>query len=224
MPPINAYIDLHCERIQDGWFEEPFNTLSNLTFFVVAYLLYRNHKNQHTPFLIKFFIAIIIIIGTGSIIFHSSARMWGALSDSIPIAIFAVTYVFAFARHILRAWWMAGFLVVGAYIATYFGVRYMYLGDIRGKMPDGYVSMIPSVYFMAGLTLLLYALKNSSALAFLKITLIAGLAVFFRTIDPMICEDFLIGSHFLWHMLAAAMIYMMVAELARKYRRVDIIS
>lgn len=217
MLPLDKYIDLHCERLQDGWFEEPFNTLSNLTFFVVAFLLYRNHKNLRLPFLAKFFIGIILVIGTGSMIFHSSARFWGALSDSIPIAIFAVTYVFAFARHILRTWWIAGFLVVAAYITTYFGVRYMYLGDIRGKMPDGYVSMIPSVYFMAGLTLLLYALKNSSALAFLKITLIAGLAVFFRTIDLMICIDFPIGSHFLWHMLASVMVYMMVAELIRKY-------
>ena len=222
MPPLSKYIDLHCERLQDGLFEEPINTLSNLTFFLVAYLIYQNFKGSKMPSLAKFFVLIISIIGLGSITFHTTARMWGALTDSIPIAIFALVYVFSCGRHILNMRWFGGFVLIGAFIATYSGVKFLYLGSTHGRMPDGWVSMIPAVYFMFLLTLFMFITRNKSALNFLKISLIAALAVFFRTIDLHLCSEFHIGTHFLWHMLAAGMIYLMVSEVLKNHHRLNL--
>ncbi len=218
MPPLDRYIDLHCERLQDGLFEEPLNTLTNLCFFVASYILHRNTAHfPKRPALISFFIIIICFIGIGSGVFHATARMWGALMDSIPIAMFALVYVFAFGKHVLRMGWLGGFALILLYVFTYHGIKYLYLGVPAGRMPDGWVSMIPSVYFLALLTIWLFALRSKSAVAYLKITIVAAIAVYFRTIDRSICADFHLGTHFLWHALAATMVYLMVKEIIRNY-------
>jgi hypothetical protein len=219
MPPLNAYIDLHCERLQDGLFEEPFNTLSNLVFFVVAYFLVKNHKNR--PLLANVLIALVLCFAVGSIIFHSSARMWGALMDSVPIALYSIIYVVAFGRQIMRTNWLGVLALLGLFIGIYFGVKYLYLGSTHGKMPDGYVTMIPVVYYLFILTGLMYLFKNQSAPVFLKITFVALAAVFFRGLDMMLCDKFALGTHWLWHVLAGGMIYLQIQELIKRYHKVD---
>lgn len=217
MPGFYDYIDLHCERVADGLFQEPLNTLSNFLFFVAAYFLFKQLKKseRHDVKLgfLKFLTFMTVIIGIGSIVFHMSARMWGSVVDVLPIAIFAIVLMYKFARipFGLNRLESVFALFVFAMINISFKINVV-------KAPDGYVSLIPSAVVLCLLSLYMLHTKNSSAKVFLKATAIATIAILCRTVDTMMndygtCHYFPIGTHFLWHSLMAWFIFILIEEL-----------
>jgi hypothetical protein len=226
MPKINDYVDLHCERLADGLMGEPLNILSNILFFVVAYLLFKQYRTAdiRAP-RVKVLIYLVVAFGVGSIIFHSTARMWGALFDVLPIVMFAVLYLYLFARHVLRfhrKWAVA-------LIAFFFIANLIFKANVI-KAPDGYVSLIPSVLVMYCIALYMFATKNRSAMRFATATLVATMAASFRAVDSYLnaedlCEMFPFGTHFLWHVLMAGYVYLTTSDiiLRCKANRMDFI-
>lgn len=213
MPKINEYVDLHCERLADGLMGEPLNVLSNILFFVVAYFLFKQYREAdiRAP-RIKVLIYMIISFGVGSVIFHASARMWGAIFDVLPIVMFAVLYLYLFARHVLRIkrkWAVA-------LIAFFFLANLIFKANVI-KAPDGYVSLIPSVLVMYCIALFMFATKNRSAMRFATATLVATMAATFRAVDSYmngedLCDMFPMGTHFLWHVLMAGYVYIATSD------------
>lgn len=213
MPPLSAYIDLHCERVADGLFGEPLNTISNIGFLIVAFLLAQLARREKiTQPNIWFLIALIGFIGVGSAVFHTTARMWAAaFMDNLPIAIWAITFLIMFCKHVLKLSWAATLLLFTIFIA-----ENVIFKMLINKAPDGYVSLIPSVIFLLALSGLMYFDKNPSFRNFFIATLIAVIAVIFRAIDAPLCDAFPIGTHFLWHLLMAPFVYIVMKELIRR--------
>ena len=211
---IYRYIDVNCERTQDGLFDEPLNSLTGLSYIVVAYMLYRILRTMpQKPFLLKFMIGICVFISIGSVIFHTSARMWGALLDSLPIAIFAVVYMFAMMRHLLGLRWYGILAMMAAFVYANILFKYMVI-----RAADGYISILPTLGFIALITAYMWLTKKPSRKSFLLVTLVSGIAVYFRILDRDICATFPAGTHFVWHLLMAVVIYNLNAELFRNYR------
>ena len=216
---IYRYIDVNCERTQDGLWQEPFNTLTGLAYFLVAYLLWQMLKKRpRRPFLLKFMLGITIAIGVGSMLFHSTARMWAALLDSVPIAIFAAVYMYALMRHILNLRWWGILLVMLVFIAANFAFKYFVI-----RAADGYISILPTLGFIALTTIYMWLSKNPSRKCFLLITLLSFIAVYWRIMDFEICKDFPIGTHFIWHLVMAGVIYNLNAELIRRHHSVQLL-
>lgn len=213
MPKINEYVDLHCERFADGLMGEPLNVVSNILFFVVAYFLFKHYREAdiRAP-RIKVLIYMVVAFGVGSVIFHASARMWGAIFDVLPIVMFAVLYLYLFSRHVLRfqrKWSVA-------LIGFFFIANLIFKANVI-KAPDGYVSLIPSVMVMYCIALFMFATKNRSAMRFSVATLVATLAATFRAVDSYmnaedLCDNFPIGLHFMWHILMAAYVYICTSD------------
>ena len=213
IPPLSAYIDLHCERLADGLWGEPLNTFSNIGFVIVAIMLARLARREKvTSKPIWVLIGLIGFIGFGSAIFHSTARMWAAtFFDNLPIAIWAVTFLIMFCRIILKLSWRATGLLFFVFLA-----ENIIFKILIHKAPDGYVSLIPSIIFLLAIAGLMRYSKNPSFKNFFIATLISVIAITFRAIDMPICEAFPLGTHFLWHALMAPFFYINVKELIRR--------
>ena len=214
MPSFTDYVDLHCERLQDGLFEEPLNMVSNLLFFIGAYFLFKSYKKAdiRAP-RVKFLIYLIVAFGIGSLIFHSTARMWGALFDVLPIAMFAMLYLYEFARHVLRLNRLNTVVMIGI-----FALANVVFKTYVIKAPDGYVSLIPSIMVMYCISLYMFAKRNRSAMRFSTATLLATFAATCRAIDSYmnegsLCQNFPHGTHFLWHSLMAGYVYIVTEDI-----------
>lgn len=213
MPNLNDFVDIHCERLADGLTGEPLNTASNLLFFVGAYFLFKLYREAdiRAP-RIKALIYLIIAFGIGSIIFHSTARIWGSIFDVLPIAMFAVLYLYAFARHVLRL----NRIWTVALIAVFVVANVVFKAHVI-KAPDGHVSLIPSILVMYCIALYMFLKKNRSALRFSSAVILATMAGSFRAIDSYmksegLCDQIPEGTHFLWHVLMAGFVYIVTAD------------
>lgn len=214
MPPLSRYIDLHCERIQDGLFEEPLNTLTSLLFIPLAVMLWRQlAKQPNRPAGIVFLIIMVALIGIGSAVFHTTARMWGALADALPIAIFALGYLYLFNRHVL------GFRLVGILlsVAIFIAANVIFKMNVH-KAPDGYLSLIPTLVLYLFYAFYMLAVKNPSGKITLLAAVLALMAINFRIYDRQLCEQITFGTHFMWHSLMAIFCYLGVREVIKHYR------
>lgn len=96
-------IDIYCERIQPGLWDEPINAISNLSFFIAAWSSWRlvNSLNLQR-YNVKPLIYLIIAIGIGSSLFHTYATGWALLIDVIPITMFQIFYFWVYTRRVMK--------------------------------------------------------------------------------------------------------------------------
>lgn len=104
-----APIDIYCERTGPEFWSEPINAISNLSFFIAALIAYVAAKraDRLEPLTILM-IAMAVIVGTGSFLFHSYATLWAAYADTIPILIFILIQIYTVVRRYLaKPVWLA---------------------------------------------------------------------------------------------------------------------
>jgi hypothetical protein len=213
MPPLNHHVRLYCERTSAELWGEPFNTLSSLGFLIAAWMLwhiYRDYRRQVGPTPeIPILIAIVALIGIGSALFHSVATKGMVLFDVIPIAFFVFFYLYVFSRLLLGFGYLgsAGLFVALAVANIAFKYYYPY------RAIDGYISYIPTFLFLVVLAGFMWFKRHDSALRVFFAAGLAFISLFFRTADREVCSYFPFGTHFLWHLMNAWLIYILVREL-----------
>src|SRR5690242_20724772 len=89
-------VDIYCERLAPGLLGEPLNALTNLGFFLAAFLLLRQKPQGD----LRLLTGLIALIGAGSLSFHVFATGGTAVLDVLFIAVFILFYVYAFFRRI----------------------------------------------------------------------------------------------------------------------------
>ena len=88
------YIDLYCERTGHGFWNEPLNALSNVSFLVAAFVAWRTYlRLERRDPLAVVLIVLAASIGVGSFLFHTFASGWAELADVIPIWSFVAFFV-----------------------------------------------------------------------------------------------------------------------------------
>ena len=96
-------IDDYCERLGPGMWAEPLNVISNLSFFVAAWLLWRYaRKNRMKDTGGYMLIALIAVIGVGSTLFHTFANRLTEWMDVIPIMLFQLALLWLYTRSAMR--------------------------------------------------------------------------------------------------------------------------
>jgi Ceramidase len=101
---MSDYIDLYCERIGPGLFAEPINALSNISFLIAAWAMWRLAKQQQTqlPTELRLLIVLSVSIGIGSGLFHTFATGWANLLDVIPILLFQIWFLWLYTRRVMK--------------------------------------------------------------------------------------------------------------------------
>ena len=88
-----------CERVSDGWFREPVNTLSNFGFVVIGLIIFWIISNEDTSKDNLFFgvtgITLIyataaVYLGPGSMLMHATNTEWGGWADNLSMVMYIV--------------------------------------------------------------------------------------------------------------------------------------
>jgi hypothetical protein len=217
---------IYCERgtAPDFW-AEPLNALSNAAFFVAGlaalyHLSTRRDIDRGAD--VWLLSVLVLVIGTGSFLFHTFAEQWASLADVVPITLFILTFLFTALRTLAGApWWLALLLLL-----PFLGLS-QWIGGLQcggRSCLNGSIAYLPAFGGLAVFALLVAARRHPSAP-----WMAAGLATFalsltFRTIDLPFCPELTfgghaIGSHFLWHILNGTLLYLLLrALMARPVR------
>lgn len=208
-----APIDIYCERLSPDFWAEPVNALTNVAFVlaalwgaVTAWRLGVKHPVA--------WVLIVLggLIGIGSFLFHTYATKWAELADTIPIWTFVAVFVLAAMRYIggmtsARVVRASGLVIVASILTV------SLLATTEGTNPAAAPTLLngSGQYAPALLALVVFAAltrrrKHPSASWIAAAAGVFLMSLIFRTIDRDICATIPLGTHFLWHLLNALMI------------------
>lgn len=208
-PELCRSVDHYCERTGPALDSEPVNAISNVAFLiasVAALRLYSHHTPPQCRSLIQILIVLIAVVGLGSFLFHTVGTRWAEWADVLPILFFILLYVWLILTLFYR-WpnWQKLIAVSLLFLATFF---------LESRAPASFLwggaLYLPTVLTIVILSFTLFRENPSAG----KALVIAG-AVFLlsfaaRTLDMPLCENWPLGTHFLWHLLNAAVLYLLV--------------
>jgi hypothetical protein len=202
------YLDLYCERLGPGLWAEPVNALSNAAFFLAAWLLWRSARRSElhaAP--IALLLTLVLAIGIGSALFHTFATLWARVLDELPILLFQLLFVWLYARRVMGMRRLAaGAMLVAFLAAALYGRQFP-------QLLNGSLVYAPAVILVCVLGAYHYATHKPARAHLVLAAGVLAAAVGLRTLDASVCDRFALGTHFLWHLLVAAVIYMCVSAL-----------
>ena len=207
-----TYVDLYCERLAPGLLGEPLNVLSNAAFFIAAWLVARDARRIGAwRGDIAVLAALLVVVGIGSIVFHTLATSWAQWLDLLPIFVFQLAFLWIYAQRELR--WRA--LTSAALVAAFLAIA-LYARQFQEPL-NGSITYAPALAAI-------FALGVHHRATHPHPWLLAAAAVFtlslvLRTIDAAACERFPHGTHFCWHLLNGVVLYLAVRSLLRPVER-----
>ncbi len=201
----------YCERQSPAFWAEPANAVSNFAFIIAAaaaFLLWRRRGGADYPAL-----ALIIVtasVGVGSFIFHTVATRGAMLLDVIPIAIFIYGY---FLLALRRYFGLP--TAPAAAITLAFAAGSSFAGTIEAL--NGSVAYLPALAALSIFALLLWRQggQRETARALAAAALLFAISLLLRTIDRAICPMFPLGAHFVWHLLNACVLWILLRAAIR---------
>lgn len=207
-----TYLDSYCERAGDpSIWAEPLNAATNLFFIWFAFKSFQLiRKMPDTSFRrtgdIWALTFAMFTIGIGSGLWHTYARQWSVMADVIPIGIFINLYIFSlFMRLAGFRFWQAGLawaMFQGLSIAAELYLPRDFL--------NGSVMYLPTLMVLgAAVGWLKWCERDSwNELGFIALMFVGSLI--FRTMDLSVCDTFPVGTHFVWHMVNAVVLFRLV--------------
>jgi hypothetical protein len=228
-------LNLYCERLGPGLWAEPLNAVSNAAFFVAAiaaFLLWRRAGGRDTPALLL--ILVVVAIGIGSTIFHTVATRGAIVLDIAPIAIFIAGYLVLVWYRYLKFGLAASIAALVVFeIISFAAPAVTPPAFLNRSVP--YLPALLMLIVAAALVQGKAAQVGYSRLAVNTnrsrvnprserqdspeaatsewLWIAAGLftaSFFLRSVDMAVCRFFPFGTHFIWHCLNAAVLYVLL--------------
>ncbi len=201
---MNTYIDSYCERINPGLFAEPLNAFTNIAFFIAAFLAYTLARRENAlDWKSGSLIALMVVIGIGSSLFHTFATLWASLSDTLPILFYQITFLVLYAQNVMKMKCRYSIALLGAFLLTIYG-----FGILPQDWFNGSLGYAPALLFILGLGL--WHIRNApheKPILFIAAGVFM-LSLTFRSLDMRFCEALPFGLHFLWHCLNGCVLYL----------------
>lgn len=202
MSPWFQSVDIYCERLDAGFWAEPVNAISNLSFLLAGFLLWRPGSPRQSLMAM-----LIILIGLGSFSFHTYANRLTGLLDVLAIALYLVSFAFLIPKQWPRnsIWIQLGSVLL---LIICIALVQFLMSYFRPALPW----LPPGMYLGAWLALIIYAwvtqYTNASAARFLWLAIIVfPFSLLSRQLDIPLCES-TGGSHWLWHLLNGLTLYL----------------
>ncbi len=193
--------------------------LSNLAFLYVAVAIYRYYSTnedvmRRSIWDIKIMTFLIFIIGVNSIVFHIYPTQLTELIDTVPIVMFIMIY---FVSVIFRIGKCTKFQA-GVCLVAFVGFSHMLVSQFPRAMNDsiGYLSSMIALIVIA---VYLHIRARPSSQYFMLASLIGVVSLFCRVIDKEVCSVWPFGTHFLWHLCNASLLYILMKQVIRNVNR-----
>jgi len=186
------HLDFYCERLAADFWAEPFNAISNAAFFMAGFwALYHSWKKSRGFGI--FMSVLLLLVGVGSFLFHTFADNRTHLLDLIPIFLFTMAYLFYSLRYYLK--WSRLKSTIGLVVV----IGLMVMSEIF--VPKSFLNG-SSLYFPP-LVMMYYVAFQMNSLWYKRAAFVFTLSLMVRTFDATLCEWISTGTHFMWHILNA---------------------
>jgi hypothetical protein len=211
---VTVALDLYCERTGPSFWAEPLNAVTNIVFIAVAVLIAREWNRRRDDWPVLMLALLTAVIGVGSFLFHTLATTWASIADVAPIAAFILGYFYLAMRRFFQlpiaralaatAGFVAASVALVPFLQTLFG---------------GSAAYIPALLAIVGVAALLARRDDPRTAGLLLAGMLLAASISLRVVDLPLCAAFPIGTHFIWHILNAAVLYVvMVTALDRRRR------
>lgn len=208
-------LDTYCERAGDpGLLAEPINLITNAAFVIAAAFAASRLASEpdlgvRNAWDLGLLVLLLAAIGIGSALWHSFATGWAVLADVIPITLFINLYLLSFGWRVLRLSWLA---LAGLWL----GYQVMSVGLVALAGPElmnGSIAYLPALAFLVGFWWVLNRRADPLAPTLLLACVLFISSLTFRSLDIALCRTLPIGLHFLWHLLNALLLYLLLRGL-----------
>lgn len=212
----SAPIDLYCERTAPSFWAEPANALSNAAFLVAAaaaFLAWRRAGGRDRPALAL--ILVVAAVGLGSFTFHTVATRGALLADVIPIAVFIYGYLLVALRRFLGLSLVLSLAILAAYAAASQALSWL----APPRALNGSIDYVPALIALIVVARTVRgpgasAVNHRPGLDLAVMMFTVSLAL--RSVDLAVCGAFPLGTHFIWHLLNATVLYVLLRTTIRK--------
>jgi Ceramidase len=231
-----AKIYAYCERGGDpAFWAEPLNAVSNGAFIIAGLIAaWQLARAPGAPRAIFewLLVALVLVIGVGSFLFHTYATRWAVLADTIPISLFMLGYLGYALWRFVRLPWYGVVLGLAAFYATiHLAQGYSCANELlpvtraAGRSCfNGSLSYAPAFGALVLIGLVLVWKRHAAAGYLLAAAAVFLASMTFRTLDFEICALTRVGgrawgTHFFWHILNAVTLYLLLLAAIRHGRR-----
>jgi hypothetical protein len=227
---FGEHVFSYCERGTDAalW-AEPINAISNAGFILAALvawqlLLWRPPEERSPDHFLL--IGLTFLIGLGSLAFHVYADQGTELADVIPIGLFMMVYLgFALNRFLAVSPGWTVLIVTGfaAIVAATMQVQCWAGGvgipgaEIVGAKPclNGSIAYLPALGALIIMGMVLTERHHRAAPYVIWAAIIFTGSILLRSVDMSFCDRVVIdgrnvGTHFIWHILNAVVIFLLL--------------
>jgi hypothetical protein len=201
-----ARIDLYCERTDAGFWSEPLNALTNLAFLVAAIAIASRARRDHGR--LGWDAAVLgglaALVGVGSFFFHTFATVWGRWLDLVFIAAFVYALLALCLVRVARLGWRGTLAGLVLYVVFERGV----LAALPGGTLGGSVLYLPPLLALTAAAWYARYRGRPAARRLVAAVGVLAVAIVVRTADLPLCAAWPSGTHFLWHLLTAWVLYL----------------
>ncbi|WP_327009952.1 hypothetical protein OHA72_23590 [Dactylosporangium sp. NBC_01737] len=213
------YIDSYCERTAPGLWNEPANAVSNLAFLIAAAALIRllAAGDRRAPVSVWLLPVLLGVVGVCSLSFHTFATTATAALDTLSILAFILTAVVVLVHWMWR--WRWAWPAAPAYLVAALGVNAALLtaGGERATVGGHLPALLGLLGFGAAIR---YTARDAAGAArrLLVAAVVFAVSLTLRTVDGPWCGGFPLGTHFLWHVLNAAVLFLVGLAVVRRWQ------
>lgn len=195
----------YCEYSEGFFTTQPLNTLSSAAFPVAAYFLCRMFRPAHpSRRRICPMAALCVLIGIGSVLWHTYQRPWALAADIAPIFTFLFVFQYTFLKK-FTGWTRRRIVADMLGLAAAMGLASLAMNDLFLQKSNAFV---PVAFWLiyAGIKAA-QRFPRQARLCFIAAAVFI-LAVIMRILDMPLCGAWPSGTHFLWHTLSAVTLYL----------------
>jgi hypothetical protein len=198
-------IDIYCERTDPSLWAEPINAASNLGFLIAALLAFRQWRRRGgADHSVLALIVLVALIGIGSFLFHTFATEAASILDVVPITLFVSWFFYLALRRFLKV--SVGLSV--ALLTAFLGLSQAMPSIFPAAFLNGSDAYLPPLFALVAIGASTPDPARRRSLLLTAALFAISLAL--RTIDLAICDSWPIGTHFVWHLLNAVVLYRLV--------------
>lgn len=206
----------YCERVEPGWFAEPLNTVAAFAFLLAAIQLWRHclRDGQRQERVLVLLIVLVGGIGLTAALEHASGHSFRVALVLIPLALWTLLFWEAYLRRVLR---LAGGSLIGVWsvsLAIAMGALFILPLQHFG----GVFQLTPLLMLVVAGIALSSAIDRRLMRDFLLAAALLLLGLVFWVLDGPVCGWLVVGTHWLWQLLAAGVLYVLVDGLGRHLR------
>lgn len=207
-----APLDFYCERLGPSFWAEPLNALTNAAFLIAAVvILNRQRRSAWADRPVTALALLVAVIGVGSFLFHTFANRWSNMADVLPIRVFIYAYFFLAMRRFLRLNAIGAGLATAAFLLLSLGIVAL-LRPVLGSS----AAYAPALLATFGVAAAMPALgRGRMPLLLVGAGLVFTLSLAFRMLDLAVCGTWTTGTHFLWHVLNAVALALLLLAAER---------